>query len=130
MQRRSARTLKRGFDLVAALVALILLSPILVVVAAAVRFTGSRPMTGPRPIVFRQCRVGLDGRQFTIIKFRTMEPNDDGDHTWSVAGDPRVSRVGGFLRRTGLVFLPIWRIRRRGSPPRSSAAAPPRHPVP
>lgn len=97
---RSAQLVKRGFDVVVSLAALILLSPVMVIVAAAVR------LSGPGPVIFRQYRVGLDGRPFTMMKFRTLLPNPDGDRTWSVAHDPRVGKLGGFLRRTGLDEMP------------------------
>ena len=98
--RRTSRALKRGFDVVMSAVALTVLSPVLAIVAMAIR------CTGPGPVTFRQSRVGLDGRHFTVIKFRTMVANDDGDHTWSVVHDPRVTRLGRFLRRTGLDEAP------------------------
>ena len=97
---RSARVLKRSFDIVISLVSLVVLSPVMAVTAAAVR------LSGPGPLIFRQYRVGLDGRPFTMMKFRTLLPNQDGDRTWSVAHDPRVSKLGGFLRRTGLDEMP------------------------
>lgn len=113
LRRRSASLLKRGFDLIVSLIALILLSPVLAIVAAAVRFSGPRTSAGRPPVLFRQSRLGLDGRQFTMMKFRTMVPNDDGDHTWSVEGDPRVSKLGAFLRRTGLDEAPqLWNVLR------------------
>jgi exopolysaccharide biosynthesis polyprenyl glycosylphosphotransferase len=98
--RRTSRALKRGSDVVVSAVALTVLSPLLAIVAMAIR------CTGPGPVTFRQSRVGLDGRHFTVIKFRTMVANDDGDLTWSVVHDPRVTRLGRFLRRTGLDEAP------------------------
>jgi exopolysaccharide biosynthesis polyprenyl glycosylphosphotransferase len=111
MRRRMAVATKRAFDLVVSLMTLTLLSPVLIAVAALVRFTGPRPFVGKRPVIFRQHRVGLDGRLFTMLKFRSMIPNDDGDMTWSVAGDPRVTRLGSFLRRSGLDEAPqLWNV--------------------
>src|SRR6202165_5317938 len=100
LARRTSRGLKRGFDVVMSAVALTVLSPLLAIVAMAIR------CTSPGPVTFRQSRVGLDGRHFTVIKFRTMVTNDDGDRTWSVVADPRVTRLGQFLRRTGLDEAP------------------------
>ncbi|MDQ6847436.1 MAG: sugar transferase [Candidatus Dormibacteraeota bacterium] len=113
LQRPSNRMLKRGFDIVVSLGALTVLSPVLVLVAAAVRLSGPRPFVGKRPVFFRQVRVGLDGREFAMFKFRSMVVNDDGDRTWSVVGDPRVTRLGSFLRRTGLDEAPqLWNVLR------------------
>ena len=113
LQRRPARAVKRGFDILVSLGALTALSPLLLLVAAAVRFSGPRPFVGNRPILFRQIRVGLDGREFAMFKFRSMVPNDDGDRTWSVVGDPRITKVGAFLRRTGLDEAPqLWNVLR------------------
>ena len=100
LSRRSARVVKRGFDVVISMAALILLSPVMAVVAAVIR------LSGPGPVIFRQYRIGLDARPFTMLKFRTLLPNHDGDRTWSVAHDPTVGKLGGFLRRTGLDELP------------------------
>ncbi len=111
MRRRTALVTKRAFDLAVSLLTLALLSPVLLVVAALVRYTGPRPFLGKRPVVFRQDRVGIDGRLFTMLKFRSMIPNDDGDTTWSVRGDPRVTRLGAFLRRSGLDEAPqLWNV--------------------
>lgn len=101
--------LKRALDVVVAATALVALSPLLVLLAAAVRLEG-----GPG-VLFRQERVGLDGRPFRLLKFRSLRPRDDSDSatTWSVAGDQRVGRVGRFLRATSLDELPqLWNILR------------------
>lgn len=112
--RRSAyRTLswkcKRLFDLLGSGIALLLLSPVLVACTVAVRLEG-----GPG-VLFRQERVGLDGRPFELLKFRSMRPADDDESKtrWSVATDDRVGRVGRFLRRTSLDELPqLWNVLR------------------
>jgi putative colanic acid biosynthesis UDP-glucose lipid carrier transferase len=93
----------------AAAAALILLSPLFAVLALAVQ------MSGRGPILYRQTRVGLNGRRFTIIKFRTMHEYAERDlgAIWSVPADPRCTRIGNHLRRYGLDELPqLWNILR------------------
>ena len=89
---------KRAVDVCAAGLALLALAPLILVVALAVRLTS----TGP--ILFRQDRVGLDGRSFRILKFRTMRPGSGPPIT--AAGDDRITPVGALLRRTKLDELP------------------------
>jgi lipopolysaccharide/colanic/teichoic acid biosynthesis glycosyltransferase len=93
--------MKRAFDLVVASVGIVLLSPVLVAVAAAIWVdTGA-------PVFYRQVRVGRDGRPFGIWKFRTMVVNADRmAANVSALGDPRVTRVGAWLRRAYLDELP------------------------
>jgi exopolysaccharide biosynthesis polyprenyl glycosylphosphotransferase len=100
--RPAGRFQKRVFDLVFASVLLILTLPILLVLALFVR------LSSPGPVLFRQKRVGLDGRIFEIFKFRTMYENDDSDTAWLAADDDqaRVTRIGHFLRKTNLDELP------------------------
>jgi lipopolysaccharide/colanic/teichoic acid biosynthesis glycosyltransferase len=59
-------------------------------------------------VIFRQTRVGKDGRNFTLLKFRTLKPltGDEADTTWNIDHDDRLGPVGRFLRRTGLDELP------------------------
>jgi Undecaprenyl-phosphate glucose phosphotransferase len=92
---------KRTLDLALASAALVALSPVFAVIAAAIRLTG-------RPIFYRQRRMGLDGRPFEIVKFRSMKPGaeDDLGPTWAAPDDPRRTRVGRFLRRWSLDELP------------------------
>lgn len=99
-RRRTTRLTKRAFDLVAASVGLLLAAPVLLVAALAVR------CSSPGPVLFRQLRIGEDGRPFELLKFRTMQVNSDSDTTWSVVGDARVTRVGRLLRRAYLDELP------------------------
>jgi lipopolysaccharide/colanic/teichoic acid biosynthesis glycosyltransferase len=89
---------KRAVDLCAASLALVVLAPVLLVLAALVACTSRGP------ILFRQERVGLDGRPFRILKFRTMRPGPGLPVTG--AGDRRVTTVGRFLRRAKLDELP------------------------
>ncbi len=101
--------MKRSIDVVVSAIALIVLAPAFAAVALAVRFTDGGA------VLYRQTRVGLDGRHFTIIKFRTMQEHAERDlgAIWSVPRDPRCTKVGYYLRRTGLDELPqLWNIMR------------------
>lgn len=92
---------KRAFDLLCIVPGLIFLSPVLGVIAIAVR------LTSPGPVIFRQQRAGQNRRLFTIYKFRTMVENSEAigpGHT--AKGDPRVTPFGRFLRRFKLDELP------------------------
>ena len=93
---------KRAVDFVLALLALVILSPLLLMVALVLRITD-----GPG-VLFRQVRVGLDGQEFSLLKFRSMRPatEGEGDTTWSIKGDDRISPMGRFLRRSSLDELP------------------------
>lgn len=105
--RGPARLIKRMFDIVSSGVALIVLSPVLALAALAVRVEG-----GPG-VIFRQTRVGRDGRQFELLKFRSMRPASEAESQtqWNVASDNRVGPVGKFLRCTSIDELPqLWNI--------------------
>ncbi|WP_010301736.1 sugar transferase, partial [Streptomyces sp. SA3_actF] len=100
---------KRALDLALAGPALVLLSPLLLACALAVRLSD-----GPG-VLFRQERVGQYGKTFTLLKFRSLRPCDDREAAtrWNVAHDDRMSRVGRFLRRSSLDELPqLWNILR------------------
>jgi len=94
--------LKRAFDIVFSVIAILLTAPFMAAIAVAVR------LSSPGPILFLQNRVGLNGKIFRMYKFRTMrvgDPDDsDGRHT--TPNDPRRTRVGIFLRKTSLDELP------------------------
>ncbi|BAL97483.1 sugar transferase [Rubrivivax gelatinosus] len=90
---------KRLFDLVGAAVALLLLSPLLLAAALAVK------LDSPGPVFFRQQRVGRGGVPFRIHKFRTMREGVPGLQI-TVGDDPRITRVGRWLRRTRIDELP------------------------
>ena len=115
---RSSRLLKRTFDVVVSSSALIVFSPVLALTALAIRLDSSGPA------LFRQPRRGRYGSTFQIVKFRTMRTGAEQDrsevlHMNEVDGplfkikghDPRVTRVGAFLRRTSLDELPqLWNV--------------------
>ena len=101
--------LKRVFDVAASGTALLLLAPVMLALAFAVRLEG-----GPG-VLFRQERVGLDGRPFELLKFRSMRPVDDAESAtrWNIAQDDRLGPVGRFIRSTSLDELPqLWNILR------------------
>jgi exopolysaccharide biosynthesis polyprenyl glycosylphosphotransferase len=91
---------KRAFDVVVSSFLLLLTSPVMAACALAVR------LSSRGPILFKQLRVGRDGRPFEILKFRSMRVNDDSNTRWSVDDDDRVTRVGRFLRKSHLDELP------------------------
>jgi exopolysaccharide biosynthesis polyprenyl glycosylphosphotransferase len=113
--RMAALVVKRIVDVVVAGLALVVASPLLLVIALAVRLR-----EGP-PVLFRQVRVGLHGRRFEVLKFRTMsldaearyaELVDQSDpRAFKMTDDPRITPIGRFLRRTSLDELPqLWNV--------------------
>ena len=114
MQRPSLtpfeRMVKRAFDLVVGITSLVLLLPLMALIAIAIR------LDSPGPIIFRQQRVGENGRLFLMYKFRSMiqgaeelevkELSEAGEVIHKHQDDPRVTRVGKFLRRTSMDELP------------------------
>ncbi len=98
---------KRAFDLAVSVVALVVLSPVLIVTALAVLITSGRP------IFYGQERTGKDGRPFTMWKFRSMRPDAESSTgaVWASAGDERRTPIGRFLRRTSIDELPqLWNV--------------------
>jgi len=93
--------MKRIFDILAALFTLLVLGPVLLGVAVAIK----RQDGGP--VMFRQRRIGRGGHEFSILKFRSMVLNAEklGGHS-TADGDPRITPVGRFIRRTSLDELP------------------------
>lgn len=108
---------KRAIDILGACAGLLLLGPVMAVIALLVK------LTSRGPVIFRQQRAGLGGRPFTIYKFRTMvcdaegrkaqlRPRSEQDGpAFKMADDPRVTRIGRFLRKTSLDELPqFWNV--------------------
>ncbi len=92
---------KRGIDILLSLLALIALSPIMLLIAVAVKFSS------PGPILFKQRRYGLNGHEILVYKFRSMQVMEDGDRVQQAKrNDSRITRVGAFLRKTSLDELP------------------------
>jgi exopolysaccharide biosynthesis polyprenyl glycosylphosphotransferase len=109
---RSSEMLKRGLDIIGALVSLAALAPLFLVAAAAIR------IDSPGSVIFRQRRVGRRGEGFWMLKFRTMvsgadevkesfrDRNEAEGGLFKISRDPRVTRVGRFLRQTSFDELP------------------------
>ncbi|MGE4371210.1 MAG: undecaprenyl-phosphate glucose phosphotransferase [Burkholderiaceae bacterium] len=97
-----ARIVKRLEDIVLGSVIAVLMLPVCVVIAIAIKLTSSGP------IIFKQYRMGINGRRFKVYKFRSMEVHEEGagEVTQARYGDPRITRLGAFLRRTSLDELP------------------------
>jgi len=115
---------KRAFDLLAASLMLVVVSPVMLIIALVIK------KTSPGPILFAQERLGRDGKPFRFYKFRSMEHNSDdaihrqfvamfiggdedgcaetnaGDQVFKMKGDPRITRIGSILRKTSLDELP------------------------
>jgi exopolysaccharide biosynthesis polyprenyl glycosylphosphotransferase len=109
---RSSRVVKRAFDLLGASLGLLAVSPLLAAIAVAIK------LDSRGPVFFRQLRVGQHGERFYMLKFRTMVPdaealkdglrdrNEAQDGLFKIADDPRVTRLGSFLRKSALDELP------------------------
>jgi sugar transferase (PEP-CTERM system associated) len=93
---------KRGFDIIATVVLLLIALPIMVVIAFLISLDGGTP------IIYRQERVGCRGRRFTLLKFRSMtkDAEKDGQASWASINDSRITAVGRFMRRTRIDELP------------------------
>lgn len=96
------RIIKRLFDIVVSVLAILVLSPVLLATAVAVK------LSSPGPALFRQTRLGRDARPFSIYKFRSMrtDMSDFRADRLTQRDDPRVTRVGAFIRHTSLDELP------------------------
>ena len=106
LQRPLNRALKRSFDVVFSLLVLLFLMPILLPLLFILIKLGSKG-----PIFFKQLRTGEDGRSFWCYKFRTMRVNDEADALQASKNDPRLTKIGGFLRRSNVDELPqFWNV--------------------
>jgi sugar transferase (PEP-CTERM system associated) len=106
---RIALALKRTLDVVLSVAGLIVLAPVMAIVAVAVGLSSAGP------VLYCQVRVGLRGRCFELLKFRSMRADAESSHTaqWARQDDPRVTGVGRFLRRYRLDELPqFWNVLR------------------
>src|SRR5439155_9162679 len=103
------RVLKRGFDLAFGTVALVSALPLMLAIAFALK------LSSPGPVLYAQERMGLDGRRFRMLKFRTMRPDAEATTgpTWARPDDPRRTHLGAVLRRYSLDELPqLWHVLR------------------
>jgi len=92
--------LKRVFDVCASLAVLVLFSPLYALIALLVK------LSSPGPVFFVQERVGLNGKKFKMLKFRTMRADLDSDTHWTIPNDPHVTAIGRCLRRSNLDEIP------------------------
>lgn len=96
------KIIKRIIDIIGAIVAIILFSPVMIVVALLVKFTS------PGPIIFSQVRIGLHNKEFKMYKFRSMCVQNEKTEKkgWTTSDDPRVTKIGKFIRKTSIDELP------------------------
>jgi exopolysaccharide biosynthesis polyprenyl glycosylphosphotransferase len=94
--------MKRAFDLVSCTLAVILLSPLYILLALLVK------LSSPGPVFYKQKRVTIDGKIFTMLKFRSMriDMKEQGGAHWTEENDPRITKIGRLLRRTSLDEIP------------------------
>lgn len=99
------KVIKRIFDIVFSLLIIVVLAPVWIVLALWIG------LTSPGGVFFRQKRTGYKGRDFEMLKFRSMYVNSEADTKQAVGNDPRVTPVGRFLRRSSLDELPqLWNV--------------------
>ena len=97
--------IKRIFDFSSSLLGLVILFPLLILISFAIKIGSSGP------ILFSQKRVGKDGKQFILIKFRSMLINQQSNNTATAKGDDRITTIGVFLRKYKLDELPeLWNV--------------------
>ena len=113
---RSSHLVKRAMDIALAVIGLVLVSPLLIGIAIAIK------LDSRGPVLFRQLRVGRGGELFEMLKFRTMVSGaherreelrhlNESDGLFKIASDPRITRVGGWLRKLSLDELPqLWNV--------------------
>ena len=103
----SNRIIKRSFDVIVSSAGLLILSPVLLIIALAIK------TTSPGPILFKQKRIGNNNAEFTLVKFRSMTVQSrlDSDTVWTIPDDKRVTPFGKILRQTNLDELPqLWNV--------------------
>jgi putative colanic acid biosynthesis UDP-glucose lipid carrier transferase len=101
LQHSFNRFIKRSFDIFFSLLVLIFLfSWIILIIGSIVK------LTSPGPVFFSQKRTGKDGKEFWCLKLRSMKPNREADTRQAMKGDPRVTPIGNFLRRTNIDEFP------------------------
>jgi exopolysaccharide biosynthesis polyprenyl glycosylphosphotransferase len=95
------RFMKRTFDIVSCSVGIVLISPVLLLIALLIK------LSSPGPIIFKQKRITRDEEEFTMYKFRSMRTDiPEGNAHWTEENDPRITKIGRFLRKTSLDELP------------------------
>jgi putative colanic acid biosynthesis UDP-glucose lipid carrier transferase len=96
------RAVKRGLDILIASAALVVISPVMLLTALAVK------VTSPGPVIFKQRRFGLDGKEILVYKFRSMRVTEDGEKKYvqAVRGDSRLTPIGAMIRKTSIDELP------------------------
>jgi sugar transferase (PEP-CTERM system associated) len=99
---------RRIVSIIVSFIGLVLCLPAIPFIILAIR------LSSPGPIFFRQTRVGLGGRHFSVIKFRTMRQDAEANGAvWATQGDPRITKLGGFMRKTRLDEIPqLWNVLR------------------
>ena len=102
VQGRARQIAKRAFDILCSGVLLLLASPVMLLTILAIK------LDSPGPIIYRQERIGLGGRGFMCLKFRSMrtDAEKDGVARWAAKNDARVTRIGAFIRKTRIDELP------------------------
>ena len=99
-ERKIEYALKRAFDIEVSALGLVVLSPLLISIAVSIR------CTSPGPALYRQQRLGRNGKPFMILKFRSMDAGAEDLSAWTVRSDPRRTDLGIWLRRFSLDELP------------------------
>lgn len=96
------KIVKRTMDIVGSIILIIVSSPLMLIIAGLVK------ISSPGPVLFKQIRVGLHGREFSMYKFRSMRMEDPGKEKkeWTTENDPRVTPIGRILRKTSLDEIP------------------------
>ncbi len=96
----SNRLIKRCFDIVVSIIILVCLLPFIPIIALAIK------LQSPGPVFFKQKRTGVDGKEFSMYKFRSMHVNSDSDKLQATKDDPRKFAFGSFMRKTNIDELP------------------------